>query len=185
MLPVILAHARYAFRLLTPEAKAEAVQEVICNALSAFVRLVELHKTELAYPTVLALYGIRQTRDHRKVGSKLNVRDVMSPHCQAKKGIVVERLDQYDKDEECWREILVADRTCTPAELAASRIDVPAWLATLTPRDRKIAMQLGSGENTGTAAKKFNMSAGRVSQRRREMAQSWSEFIGDAEGHAR
>ena len=109
----------------------------------------------------------------------------MSSHCQAKKGIVVERLDQYDKDEECWREILVADRTCTPAELAASRIDVPAWLATLKPRDRKIAMQLGSGENTGTAAKKFNMSAGRVSQLRRELAQSWSEFSGDAEGHAR
>ncbi|MGD0040313.1 MAG: hypothetical protein ABSE84_07855, partial [Isosphaeraceae bacterium] len=68
MLPQIVGRARISFRYLNPEARAEAVQEVVCNALKAFVRLVQLKKVALAYPTVLAKYGVAQTRDHRKVG---------------------------------------------------------------------------------------------------------------------
>ena len=61
-------------------------------------------------------------------GGHLNCRDVMSPYCRKLKGIAVERLDKYDETEECWQEILIPDQTCTPAELAACRIDFPAWL---------------------------------------------------------
>ena len=54
----------------------------------------------------------------------------------------MQRLDRYDREEEVWEEILIPDKTCTPAELAASRIDFPEWLDTLTPRDRKVAFAL-------------------------------------------
>jgi hypothetical protein len=46
MLPKIAGHARIAFRYLNPDARAEAVQEVVCNALRAYVRLVQLKKTD-------------------------------------------------------------------------------------------------------------------------------------------
>ena len=76
LLPAILKHAKIAFAYLKPEARAEAVQEVVANAYQAYARLVELGKTDLAYATALTRYGVRQTRDHRKVGGHLNVHDI-------------------------------------------------------------------------------------------------------------
>jgi FixJ family two-component response regulator len=71
-----------------------------------------------------------------------------------------------------------ADRHCTPAELAASRIDVPAWLSRLKPRDRKIALKLAVGETTSAVARRFRLSEGRVSQLRGEFRNSWEVFQG-------
>ena len=180
MLPAIRQHARISFRHLGPEAREEAVQAVVCNACCAMARLAELGKLDLAYATVLARYGVSQVRDGRMTGGHLNCKDVMSSYCQARKGLTVERLDHYDHNEECWLEILIPDQTCTPAELAASRIDFPAWLKTLKPRDRRIAHFLALGNRTSDASRKFNVSEGRVSQLRRELAQSWKDYIGDA-----
>ena len=178
MLPAITRHAKLSFRHLMPEAREECVQAVVCNACSAIARLAELGKLDMAYATVLARYGVSQVRDGRMTGGHLNCKDISSAYCQRLKGVVVERLDKYDADEECWQEILIPDRHCTPAELAASRIDFPAWLATLKSRDRKIAMKLAAGETTGDVAHKFRVSAGRISQLRRELAETWRAFIG-------
>ena len=179
MLPAIRQHARIAFRHLGPEAREEAVQAVVCNACAAIARLAELGKLDLAYATVLARYGVSQVRDGRMTGGHLNCRDVMSRYCQARKGLTVERLDHYDHNEECWLEILIPDQTCTPAELAASRIDFPAWLKTLKPRDRKIALKLAAGETTSRVSRQHRLSPGRISQLRREMKAAWDEFTGE------
>jgi len=77
MLPAIVQHARISFRHLRPEARAEAVQEVVCNTCCAVARLAELGKLDLAYPSVLARFGVAQVKDGRKTGSKLNCRDVL------------------------------------------------------------------------------------------------------------
>jgi hypothetical protein len=131
MMPIIETHARCSFWPLDPEAREEAVQEVVCNALKAYVRLVQLKKTDLAYPTVLAKYGVAQVKDGRKVGGKLNVLDVMSTYCQQRKGIIVERLDQFDEEENQWKEIVV--------------VDFSAWPKSLCRRDRRIAKLLALG----------------------------------------
>jgi len=107
MLPAIQRHARIAFRDFPDEAREDLVQEAVTNCLVAYVRLVELGKPELAYPTPLAMYAVRQVRSGRRVGSRLNVRDVTSRHCQLAKGIRVGRLDHYNQDEEEWKEILI------------------------------------------------------------------------------
>ena len=180
MMPVIEARARYVFRHLDSEACQEAVQEVICNALRAFARLAQLGKLDLAYPSVLAAYGIRQFYEGRRVGNRLNIRDVSSEYCQRRKGVVVERLDHYDREEGVWREILIQDRTVTPAELAATRIDFPAWLRTLKPRNRKIALKLATNESTGRVARMFHVSAARISQLRKEFKWAWDSFHGEA-----
>jgi hypothetical protein len=179
MLPAITAHARVSFRHLAPEARQEAIQEVVCNALKAFVRLVELKKTAIAYPSVLARYAVAQVRDGRKVGSKLNVRDVSSEYAQKMKGIRLQRLDKFDEEENAWQEILVEDRHAGPAEIAACRMDFSAWLRSLPVKLRKVAKVLAAGETTRAAAKRFGVCDGRISQIRKELKSAWQRFQGE------
>jgi hypothetical protein len=179
MLPLIEKHAKIAFRHLNPDAREEAVQETVCNACLAYRRLAELGKADLAYPTPLATFGVRQTMAGRKVGSKLNCRDVAGEYCQRITGLVVERLDRYDPDEAGWAEVLVEDRRAGPAETAIVRIDFSTWLHLLPRRLRRIATFLASGETTNAAARKFSLSQSRISQFRRELYQFWHRFQGD------
>jgi hypothetical protein len=182
MLPAIVTHAKIAFRHVRGQDRDDKIQEVAVNALVAFRRLVQLNKTDLAYPSVLARYAVAQINDGRTVGTPMNVKDVSSPYCQRVKKVVLERLDQYDADDDCWQEILVPDQTCTPAELAASRIDVPAWFSSLKPRTRRIAEFLAAGQTTKAASRKFKVSPGRISQLRKELALHWRRFVGDEPG---
>ena len=179
MLPVIRNYARGAFRHLNADLRQDLTQEVVANALVAYVRLFEQGRIALAYPTILARFGIAQVNDGRRVGASLNIKDVSSAHCQQKKGIVVERLDRFDEEENGWREILVEDKRATPAELAASRIDFSDWLQGLTVPLRKVAKILSTGETTTTAAKRFCLSPGRISQIRMELKRSWEAFQGE------
>lgn len=176
MLPAIRTHAKIAFRHLNPEAREEAVQETTCNACCAFKRLAELGKLELAYPGVLARYGVAQVKDGRKVGGHLNCKDVLSEYCQAKKHVRVERLDRFDEEEGQWLEAVVEDHRTPVADQAAFRCDFPEWLAKLSPRDRRIALRLAQGERTGVVARQFRVSPARISQLRRELHDSWREF---------
>jgi hypothetical protein len=179
MLPVIETHARIAFRRLNPDAREEAIQETVCNCCQAFARLVELGKTDLAYPSVLARFGVAQVRDGRKVGCKMNVRDVLSSYCQQRKNLMVERLDRFDSEEEKWAEILVEDKHAGPAETAIVRIDFSTWMQLLPHRLRKIATLLATGETTTAASKRFRISQGRISQIRRELFLAWQRFQGE------
>jgi hypothetical protein len=180
MLPQIDRYLRITFRDLNPDARAEAVQEGLVNALVAYRRLYEKGKVDLAYPTVLARYAASQIRDGRQVAERLNIRDVLSTHAQQKKGIKVERLDRFDEEEDAWKEVLIEDRHSTPAEVAVARVDFAAWLGLLPARLRKITKLLATGESTGTVAKRFDVSSGRISQLRQELKTSWETFQGEA-----
>ena len=172
MMPAITKQARVAFRHLRAEAREEMIQEVICNACCAYSRLVELNRTDLAFASVLARFGIAQARGGRKVGGSLNKNDVSSGYCQCAQ-LILERLDNFDTEEQAWQEVLVEDQRTGPAEVAASRIDFSAWLCSLPRRLRRIATFLANGETTTAAAKRFRVSQGRISQIRRELFQAW------------
>ena len=60
-----------------------------------------------------------------------------------------------------------------------TKLDFSDWLASLERRDRKIAESLAVGNRTADVSKKFNGSAGRISQLRKEVAASWAKFVGD------
>jgi hypothetical protein len=149
MLPVIRRYERMAFRDRDPEARAEKVQEVIANSFVAFCRLVEQGKAELAYPTTLAMYAIRQVKSGRHVGSSLNVHDVSSTHCRIRKGVRLVRLGHFDEDAREWKEILIEDHRAGPAEIAAARIDFASWLASLPRRLRKAEDRGDAGDGRG------------------------------------
>ena len=179
MLPSIRAQARVAFCRHNPEAQEELVAEVVANAFCAFHRLVQRGRAEVAHPTPLAVFAIKQVCCGRRIGGKLNVRDVCSRHAQLTKGILVERLDEFDLQDGGWRVALVEDRHAGPAETAAARIDVAAWLRSLGRQKRRIAKLLAKGETTKTVARIFNLSSARISQLRRELRHSWLTFQGE------
>jgi hypothetical protein len=116
----------------------------------------------------------------RQVSCKLNGRDLLSRYAQQKQGFQVERLDRYDTEEQGWQETVVEDRHAGPDLVAATRIDFADFLNTLANKQRKIANFLANGETTKAAARKFRLTAGRVSQVRRELKQAWEAFVGDS-----
>ena len=185
MLPKIVRHARIAFRHRRGQDYQDAIQETIANALVAFVALVRRGKMSLAFPTVLAKYATAQVKDGRRVGSSLNVNEVLSGYAQRNKCFKVESLDKFNEIENQWHEAVVQDTRSAPvSDTVAFRVDFADWLKSLRRRDRRIAESLSLGNTTSDVAKRFKVSAGRVSQLRRELAKSWKDFTGDNEGNA-
>ena len=179
MLPIVQEYARRAFRHLKGDEREDAVEEVIANVLVAYVRLVELKNTGVAHPTVLTRYAIVQVCDGRRVGNHLNVHEVLSQYAQRTKDFTVQRLDRFDKEDGEWMEAVVEDHRTPVADQAAFRIDFPAWLAIHPRRDRRIAETLAAGHSTNETARRFHVSPGRVSQKRRELQVSWQRFHGE------
>ena len=179
MLPTIRSVAHYAFRRWRSDQRQELIAEVLASSFVAFVRLVERDKAELAYPTVLATYGVKQLHTGRQVGSRLNVKDASSPYCQQRKGVRMRPLTRFDTVQGKWREIVVEDRRATPADVAATRIDFADWLRQLPRSKRNVAKLLATGEGTQAAAKRFRLSAARLSQLRNELRTNWEEFQGE------
>lgn len=180
MLPAIRTHARVAFRDYDRQRREELIEEVVANALVAYVRLVEQGKADVAYPTPLARFGVAQVLDGRRVGSRLRIGDVLSPYAQKKKGFVVERLDHFDEQENAWEEAVVQDTRTSPVpDIVSFRVDFADWLIRLSRRNRRIAESLAVGNCTGETDKKFRVSASRISQLRNELQDSWETFQGE------
>ena len=171
MLPAIQSHARRASRRLSASDREEAVQAVVALAAIAYARLVRQGCADQAYAAPLAKYAVKQYRAGRLAGGRVNSRDVGSRSCQ-RRGCVVEALDQC-------AQALCDSRRANPAETAAIRIDLSEWLQTLTPRDRRVVWALATGEPAGRVAEMFRLTAGRVSQLRCRLAESWRQFVGD------
>ena len=179
MLPAIEQFARRRFRKRQREERDELIAEVVAITFAMFVRLVARRKTKLAFATTLANYACRQVATGRRLGTPLNVNDVTSLHCRCQKGVHVQSLHRRDRKTGAWREILVEDHRSNPADIAAARIDIPAFLDSLPKRDRRIAEQLAAGESTTCVARLFKISASRISQLRRELRAAWHRFHGD------
>lgn len=181
MLPSVRRTAEIAFRLLPDEAREEAVSETIANAFVACDRLIERGRADKIYPSVLARYAVAQIRCGRRVGTKLNTHDAMSPAAQTKHRFLVEQFHVSDNGGGDWAEFVVEDGQTPVPDQAAFRCDFPAWLSTQSPRNRRLAERLAVGDSTNEVAEKFKISPGRVSRLRREFADSWREFHGGLE----
>jgi hypothetical protein len=178
MLPRIRRQAHRAFRHLDSELRDELVAEAVAFAFCAFVDLARQGRLSIAYPTPLADYAIRRVCSGRKAACRMNRNDVMSHYARRSNGLSIKRLDRRDDVSGQWTQILVEDRRSGPAETAAARIDVSAWLRTLSKRDRRIAKALALGEGNSAVAKQFGLSCGRISQLRAWFRSAWEQFQG-------
>jgi hypothetical protein len=70
----------------------------------------------------------------------------------------------------------VADKRASIPDQVAAKIDVNAWFASLTHRTKQIAKDLAFGASTSEVAQKHGVTAGRISQLRRLLAESWAIF---------
>jgi DNA-binding NarL/FixJ family response regulator len=181
ILPAVYKHVQFAFRRLPDEQQEEAVQAALANACVACARLVAQGRTERVFASALARFAVAQVREGRMVGTPLNIRDVLSPYAQKKKHLIVERRTRFDSEEHQWLEAVRAGHRTPVPDQVCFRIDFPDWMATLSQRTRQIAQTLAAGNSTNEVARRFSISAGRVSQMRRELCDSWRRFHGECE----
>ena len=176
MFPTLCKAIKRGFRYLRGDRREEAIQEALANAFVAFSRLVDLGRMQFAFPSALARFAVAQVRDGRRVGGSLNIRDVSSEYSQRRKQLQVQRLDLFNRHNAEWCEVVVEDYRTPIPDQVCFRIDFPEWLSSLSNRDRCVAEALANGDSTGEIARRFRISAGRVSQLRRELHASWDAF---------
>jgi hypothetical protein len=170
MLPLIEDKLRLAFCRLGPEACEDAIEEAVVHSLLTYVRLVEQGRACVATPSSLAWYSSRHVRRGRPAGSRMNGKEPLSRYGQISNDIKVERQPGN------WIGTLVEDKRAPIADQVAAKIDVGAWFATLTKRMKEVATDLAFGCSTSEVAQKHGVTAGRISQLRRVLEESWAAF---------
>jgi hypothetical protein len=73
-------------------------------------------------------------------------------------------------------ELAAADPRVSVPDQAAFRVDFPRFRRSLSPASRAGLDLLAAGWGTGAAAARLGVTAARVSQLRRELAEKWEAF---------
>jgi hypothetical protein len=173
---VVETHAKIRFRGLNRTAREEAVAEAVAAACVNYRHLARQGKLNKAFTSTMASFATRTVAQDRHVGGKQNAKDVLSPLAQRRHNFGIQGLPATDYFNADWRDIAVEDKKAGPAEIAALRIDFQDWLKTFGRRDRQIINLLAAGHRTSAVARRFGLSAPRVSQMRRQFEQSWNRF---------
>jgi hypothetical protein len=171
-LPELEVMARAWFRGLRREAQDEAIQNTTALAWKYWLRLAEQGRdNEPGLLRNVWWFAIKQTRvgrtitrgDGQRGRGKQDVYD--RPH-----GVTVEH-DTLN--------FLIGQTTAIP-DAVVFRLDIPAFLATLTERQRTMALDLGSGMTTNEVARKHGVTQGAVSQSRNRFKKLLDQFYADA-----
>lgn len=177
LIPVVERHAEVVFRYL-PESELEECQALaVAAAFVAYLSLTRRGKDPSRFPSRIATRAAPFVQGVRAVGSRVNSKDVLSEAAQRARGFRVRSLDRLAEIKgEAWQEAL-ADNTRSPVpDQVCFRVDFPAWLNTLSQRDRRVVGELMAGEQTVDVAGKFGLSPTRVSQLRHEFEEGWEHF---------
>lgn len=174
MLEDLTAIFRSHFAGMTYDAQEEAVQEATAAAWQNYQSLVARGAEDQANVHTLAYYAAKGVAAGRMMASPANVKDAMHAPATVKaaRGIVV--LGDVAAN-------LAADHRATPAEIACLRIDLAAWLDTLTDHRREIAARLAAGFTTSEVARLMGVTSSAISIARRVLERSWLEFQGVGE----
>ena len=105
MLPQIKRFASFYFRKERRAIREDLVAEVIASAYLNFARLVERNKLDVAYPTPLSRYAVKQIRAGRRVGNRADIRDLTSDRAK-KAGTFIHGLWERDERGQ-WQALLV------------------------------------------------------------------------------
>jgi len=181
ILPQIESEARFAFRHRPRQYRQDLIAEAVARAWLAFVALARRRKDGTQYPTALAKFAVLAVKAGRPIGHAANANDLWQVAAKLGSELRIESLDQQPPGGlPPWREVLIEKKGFPPPEVAAARIDLAAWLASLPSRQRRIAESLARGAAPSEVARAFKLSRGRISQLRRSLANSWETFQGGA-----
>ena len=178
LLPNLHTHARFRFRHLNPTDREEAIADVVAYGFASFLRLKRRGKDPTAFPAVFAHFIARAVANGRGVGPCPSARDLLTARSRGER-TRIHRLDDPMPGGGWWRDAAL-DRRVRVDDQAAFNLDFPVWLDTLTALKRRVAELLAKGHGTDDAAGQTGLSAGRVSQLRRELADAWVAFHCDS-----
>jgi hypothetical protein len=195
LLPAIERHARITFRGRPPADREEAAAEAVAAAYASYVRLIGRGKDPARdFPSHLATYAVLHVKAGRQVGGWSSSTDALSPLARRERGFRVEALStphaspahfstagDRGRPDEFEDRLRDNTRTAVPDQVAF-RIDFPAFLRELAPRDRALIRFLAMGHSAQAAADRFGLSPGRVSQMRRMWREKWRLFQGETPG---
>lgn len=191
ILPIVERHAKIYFRhVKCMDRKGDLVAEAVALSWKWFLALARRGKDATAFPTTLATYAARAVCCGRRLCGTLPAKDVMSVRAQRRFGFCVESLPAstrtsvenlhsvvHGQRELDAMEERLRDNTQTPVpDQVAFRADFPAWLRTLTERDRWIIQDMMRNERTKDLARKYRLTCGRISQMRRAFHEDWERF---------
>jgi hypothetical protein len=179
-LPRLQTHINLHLRHRDPGRQDDLRANAIGLAWKHWLAAIRGGKNPGDFVSAIADFCVRQVRAGRRPQSQERPRDVLSPRAQRIHNFVASGLPQHETgvDDNEVIDALESDDT-PPPDAAAFRVDYPAWLKTLSARDRRLAQAMALGEHTKPLAEKFHLSQARVSQMRREFAESWRDFVGD------
>lgn len=176
LLPQIEPLTEQVFRHLDPDRRDEAKQSATVFCLLSYMRLHRRGRAHVATASTLVFYAALQVKRRRPAGGHMNAKDLMSEYAQSRHGFKVAPLHTFDSSTGNWIDSLVEDKRAPIPDVVAVRLDSRAWLASLDRRTQRIAADLAQGCSTSEVARKHQLSAGRISQMRRELENSWTAF---------
>ncbi len=175
--PIIRNTVPRTVRPMGSEDSAELVQDATASAAEMVEAMEKAGKTPL--PHSIAYYSIQRTKSGRRSYGDIRS-DVMSPGFQMDNdGAVCSMQEPAGDDEDLTIGDAIASKTEDTASKVLRQIDWDAFLATLDARKRRIVEELMMGFGTGDIARLFSVSAARITQIKREIAQDIREFMGD------
>ena len=182
-LPKVHAAARFATRRVpTPDVREELVAETVALAWRYFLTLTRRGKDPASFITTLARRAAQAALAGRRLAGAEKARDALSPLARLRGRVTVERLgaraerETRRPGEVVAEELAAADPRVSVPDQAAFRVDFPLFRRGLTPGARAGLDLLAAGWGTGEAAARLGVTAARVSQLRRELAEKWEAF---------
>jgi hypothetical protein len=188
LLPKLETHAAIYFRhVRCPDKKADYIAECVALAWGWLTRLHERGKDVRQFAMVFVYLVARAVRNGRRLCGQERAKDVLSPRAQQRRNFRVESLpsstrrsfdDFYasvrgQQSVDSYEERLKDNSVTPPPDAAAFRIDWPAFLNTLSERDRELAHFLSLGHAASKAAEQFKLTPGRVTQLRQRWCREW------------
>lgn len=168
LVPELIKMSAAKFSDLDPEGRDEAVQNTLALTWQNYAALIAQHRAdEPGIIKSILWYSIKQTRAGRALSRSGNTNAKDATTAAAAGKVRFEGVDLRH---------FVSDATPIP-QAVAFRIDLPAFLATLTDRQRLMAEDLMAGERTQDVAAKFGVSPGAVSQFRTRFADLYAAFM--------
>ena len=193
ILPRVELHGRIYFRFLAPDQKDDLIQEMRALAWKWYLSLHERGKNPTDFVKAFTTLLARAVFSGRRLVGLEKAKDVMNAFTQRRNGFSVEPLpisprtsheqlyglpngqELHDAYEERLR-----DNTTTPVpDQVQFRIDWPAWLATLSGRERRMIRAMARSESTKDISREFELSPARISQKRSEFREEWVRFCED------
>jgi hypothetical protein len=194
ILPRIEDHAQFSFHhLKCPGRRADAIAEPVAISWKWFLRLNEQGKDVNSFVSTLARFAVRHIRSGRKLCGQEMAKEALSRLTQHRHSFKVESLatstrrshesiyaDPHGQEQMDVVEERLKDNTQSPVpEQAAFRIDYPAWLCQLGPRNREVAQDMALEHSTLALARLHKVTPARISQLRRQFHQDWQRFHGE------